>query len=268
VQQIILPGTDLTLSRFVFGTASLFNVGSRKKRLRLLDAAKDNGFTHFDTAPYYGFGMAERDLQPLLAAHPEVTVTTKVGIYPPGGENQPGLAVLLRKAGGRILPALSRPTIDWSISHARKSLEGSLRRLGCSSIDLYMLHEPEFMLLDTDEWLRWLEQEVTAGRIRHFGLAVDVRRLEAFLAVQSPLGPVIQTTDSLDDQEADILLRYGRPLQITYGYVSARRKRHSKVDVPTILTRALKRNRDGAIVVSTGWIERLGQYAKILEALQ
>jgi aryl-alcohol dehydrogenase-like predicted oxidoreductase len=268
VQQIILPGTDLTLSRFVFGTASLFNVGPRKKRLRLLDAAKDHGFTHFDTAPYYGFGMAERDLQPLLAAHPDVTFTTKVGIYSPGGESQPGLAVLLRKAGGRLLPALSRPTIDWSILHARKSLEGSLRRIGRSSIDLYMLHEPELPLLNTDEWLRWLEQEVAAGRVRRFGLAIDASRLAPFMIAKSPLGPVIQTTDSLDDREADILLRNGRPLQITYGYVSAARKRHSKVDVPAILTRALNRNPDGAIIVSTGRIERLKQYGKILRAIR
>jgi D-threo-aldose 1-dehydrogenase len=268
VQQTILPGTDLTLSRFVFGTASLFNVGPRTKRLRLLDAAKDHGFTHFDTAPYYGFGMAERDLQPLLAAHPDVTVTTKVGIYSPGGESQLGLAVLLRKAGGRLLPALSRPTIDWSILHARKSLEGSLRRIGRSSIDLYMLHEPELPLLNTDEWLRWLEQEVAAGRVRRFGLAIDASRLAPFLIAKSPLGPVIQTTDSLDDREADILLRNGRPLQITYGYVSAARKRHSKVDVPAILTRALNRNPDGAIVVSTDRIERLKQYGKILRAIR
>jgi D-threo-aldose 1-dehydrogenase len=264
VKQTVLPGTNFSLSRFIFGTASLFNVGSRKKRLRLLDAARDHGFTHFDTAPYYGFGMAERDLQPLLAAHPDVTVTTKVGIYSPGGENQSGLSVLLRKAGGRILPVFSRPSIDWSITHARKSLEGSLKRLGRSSIDLYMLHEPELSLLNTDEWLRWLEQEVTAGRVRHFGLAADAKRLAPFVAAQTPLGPVIQTTDSLDDQEANVLLQNGRPLQITYGYVSAAKKRSNKVDVPAILSRALKRNPDGAIIVSTGRTERLKQYAQIL----
>jgi D-threo-aldose 1-dehydrogenase len=268
VQETILPGTDLTLSRFVFGTSSLFRVGPRKKRVRLLAAAKDHGFTHFDTAPYYGFGTTERDLQPLLAAHPDVTVTTKVGIYPPGGENQSGLAVLLRKAGGRIWPALSRPTIDWGISQARKSLEGSLRRLGRGNIDLYMLHEPELPLLHTDEWLRWLEQEVIAGRVRRFGLALNAMGLGPFLETQSPFARVIQTTDSLDDHEADVLLRNGRPFQITYGYVSTAKKRHSKVDVPTILARALKRNPEGAIIVSTGKIKRLGQYPKIFEDLR
>src|SRR6516225_11112572 len=109
MNQIKLPGTEMFVSRFSFGTAGLFNVGRANARANLLAAAYDHGFTHFDTAPYYGFGVAERDLRPLLRAHPEVTVATKVGIYSPGGEAQPGAAVLLRKAAGKVLPSLSRP---------------------------------------------------------------------------------------------------------------------------------------------------------------
>ena len=53
MNQITLPGTDLRLSRFSFGTAGLFNVsGSARERGRLLAAAYDNGFTHFDTAAH------------------------------------------------------------------------------------------------------------------------------------------------------------------------------------------------------------------------
>ena len=112
--KVILPGTDMPISRFSFGTASLFAVGTAKRRARLLSAAYDHGFTHFDTAPYYGFGTAERDLRTLLRAHSSVTVATKVGIYSPGGEAQSSTAVFLRKAAGRIVPALSRPTIATS----------------------------------------------------------------------------------------------------------------------------------------------------------
>lgn len=65
MRRIILPGTALSVSRFIFGTASLFRAGRRSERLRLLDAAYDHGLTHFDTAPYYGFGSAERDLKRL-----------------------------------------------------------------------------------------------------------------------------------------------------------------------------------------------------------
>jgi len=80
MQKITLPGTGLALSKFIFGTASLFNAGGAARRRALLEAATEGGFSHFDTAPYYGFGMVERDLAPDLRAYPELTVTTKVGI--------------------------------------------------------------------------------------------------------------------------------------------------------------------------------------------
>src|SRR5215469_7849000 len=129
MRQVILPGTDISLSRFSFGTGSRFNIASAK-RAHLLAAAFDHGFTHFDTAPYYGFGIAERDLKPLLKAHPNITVATKVGLYSPGGEAQSAALVSLRKAAGKVLPTLSRPEADFNVARARKALEGSLKRLG------------------------------------------------------------------------------------------------------------------------------------------
>jgi D-threo-aldose 1-dehydrogenase len=263
VKKIILPGTDLNLPRFVFGTAGLFNAGSSSRRGRLLDAAVAHGLTHFDTAPYYGFGVAERDLAPVLRRNPHITVTTKVGIYSPGGERQPPSVVFLRKAGGRLFATLSRPTVDFSVARARQSLEDSLRRLGRDRIDLYMLHEPEIGLLAAEEWLQWLDSEVTAGRVRHFGIAVNVDRLKPFLVAASPLAAVIQTTDSLVDREADVILTYGRPLQITYGYVSHARRRAEPIDVPAILADALRRNASGAIIVSTRRPERVPIYASL-----
>jgi aryl-alcohol dehydrogenase-like predicted oxidoreductase len=262
----MLPGTALLLSRFVFGTASLFNAGSRAQRQRLLDAAVAHGLTHFDTAPYYGFGLAERDLTPVLRRNPHVTVTSKVGIYSPGGESQPAAAVFLRKACGRLLPALSRPSVDWNVGRARRSLEGSLRRLGRNHVDLYMLHEPDFALLEADEWLYWLDTEVRNGRVRYFGVALNADRLKPFLAATSRLAMVVQTSDSLLQREGDIMLEYGRPLQITYGYVSHALRRGGSVDVSAVLARVLTRNSTGAVIVSTRRPERLALYAALGEA--
>lgn len=261
-----LPGTELVVSRFVFGTASLFNVGSQPKRLALLEAAVEAGFTHFDTAPYYGFGWAERDLGELVKRHPQVTVTTKVGIYSPGGEEASRIAVLFRKAGGRILPALSRPTVDFSLARAQSAFDASLQRLQSDRVALYMLHEPELSMVATDEWQRWLEREVSRGRIDAFGLALTAERLKPFLDTGSGLGPVVQVLDSLEDKEADCLTAGGRPLQITYGYVSAARQNGSSQPVGTILRAALFRNKQGAIIVSTTKAERVKQYAKMFMA--
>lgn len=260
---VTLPGTSVRCSRFIFGTASLFNAGGARARRALLEAAVDNGFRHFDTAPYYGFGMAERDLAPVLRAHREVGVTTKVGIYSPGGENQSAAAVLARKAAGRVIPAISRPTVDFAIDRARGALDASLRRLQRDHVELYMLHEPELGLVRTDEWQRWLEDETRAGRIGAFGLALTADRLEPFLREAPGLASVVQVLDSLEAREADVLARFGRPLQITYGYVTSARRAGSTRPVPEILVAALARNPRGAVIVATRRIARLGQYAAL-----
>jgi D-threo-aldose 1-dehydrogenase len=263
MRRVMVPGSGLSVSRFAFGTASLFNVGGAKRRADLLAAAYDNGFTHFDTAPYYGFGVAERDLAPLLKARPDATVATKVGLYSPGGEAQAAAFVFARKAAGKLVPALSRPSVDWSVARARKALSASLKRLGRERIELYLLHEPDAALVATDEWLRWLESE--RDRVAHFGIAADATRLAGFLAPNSALAPIVQTIDSLSEREADALVRHGRPLQITYGYVRAA-MRQGPADVPAVLEAALRRNAEGCVIVSTSKPGRLAQFARIAEA--
>lgn len=263
MKQIVLPGTDLRVPRFLFGTANLFSAGTRARRLRLLEAAIDRGLTHFDTAPYYGYGIAERDLAHVLRRHPHATVTTKVGLYSPGGEDQSAPAVFLRKAGRRVVASLSRPKSDWALARAQRSLDSSLHRLERDCIDLYVLHEPQLALLAAEEWLRWLEHEVKAGRVRHFGIAAAAPHLEPFLTAGSPLAAILQAPDSLSECEADTILARGRPLQITYGYVSRAISRDATVDVGGVLRQALGRNSTGAIIVSTTRPERTALYASI-----
>ncbi len=260
IAQTVLPGTDLSVSRFAFGTASLHHLRDAAERERLLLSAADAGFTHFDTAPLYGFGGAERLLAALFAARRGITVATKVGLYPPGGADQGETAMLARKAGGKLLAALSRPIADGSVARARASLDGSLRRLGRPQVDLLMIHEPQRALIATDEWQRWLEEERSAGRVRQFGLAGEMRRIAPFLG--DPLAAVIQTADSIAGREAQPLIAAGRPLQLTYGYLSAALK-GGTADAATVLAAALARNPDGAVLVSTRNPDRLGLYARL-----
>lgn len=268
MRSVILRNTNVSVSRFVFGTASLFNVGSSLKRQNLLSSAVDAGFKHFDTAPYYGFGLAERDLARILKANPDVSVTTKVGIYSPGGEYQSESAVFIRKAAGRFVRTISRPEIDFSIARAKKALEGSLQRLGRDTIDIYTLHEPEVPLVPFEEWRRWMEDCVAEGKVRTFGVALTADKLNHFLVAGTEVGPFIQVADSLDKKEADILPASGKPLQITYGYVSAALRAGAGISVPEVLKQALKRNNDGAVIVSSTKISRMGQYANLLEEVE
>ncbi len=260
---VLIPGTSLRCSRCIFGTATLLRAGSTQKRLHLLLEAVEQGFTHFDTAPYYGFGIAERDLSSVLRQNAELTVTTKVGVYSPGGERQSVGAVYLRKTLGRLLKRLVVPTIDFSVARARRALDASLERLGRNHIDLYLLHEPSLELVCTDEWQRWLETELAGGRVRHVGLAARASQLVPFLSAAPRLSSVAQVLDSLDRREADVVLRSGRPLQITYGYVSAAKSRSPQWSTAQVLEKALCRNSEGAVIVSTTQPQRLAQYRQL-----
>jgi aryl-alcohol dehydrogenase-like predicted oxidoreductase len=59
--------TDFTSSSFGFGTAYLGRRHGLRRGVRLLNTAFEEGITHFDTAPMYGPGLAERVVGRFLA---------------------------------------------------------------------------------------------------------------------------------------------------------------------------------------------------------
>ena len=237
----------------------LHHLPSTSEQARLLDAAADAGFSHYDTAPYYGFGTAEGVLGRLLARRREVTVTTKVGLYTPWRPAHSLLEVKMRKAAGKVISRLSKPVADWHVARARKSLDDSLARLRRDHVDLLLLHEPDTDLIRTDEWLSWLEGE--RNRVAAFGVCGERARVLPFVREDSPLAAIVQTKDSVSGAEADFLLEAKRRLQLTYGYVSSA----TTGDVAQALEAALRRNECGAIVVSTRSITRLKQYRTALD---
>lgn len=265
MQRMILPGTDLTVTRFAFGTASLHHLGGPSAQVEHLRAAAYAGFSHFDTAPLYGFGASERALGDAFGdgTGAGISIATKVGLYPPGGASQSRRMVLARKGLGRVLPSLSSARADWSVARARQSLDDSLRRLRRCRVELLLIHEPDLACLNHDAWLCWMEAEVSAGRVGAFGLAGPPRHLQKFVAVGSPLGVVLQAQDSITGREANILTELERRPQITYGYLSAA----SATDTADLVLRAaLARNPAGTILVSTRSRQRLTALAAIAEA--
>ena len=99
-----------------------------------------------------------------------------------------------------------------------------------------------------------------------FGIAVDLKRLRSFVVENNPLASFIQTLDSIADREADALAEHGRPLQITYGYISAA-LRKGPADIPAALAAALRRNFAGSVIVSTCKRGRLKQYTEISDTV-
>ncbi|MBE8522444.1 aldo/keto reductase [Amycolatopsis sp. H6(2020)] len=108
------------------GTAGLGNVFGEvddEAAAEVVATAAGAGVRYFDTAPYYGFGLAERRLGQALARLPagSFTVSTKVG--------------RTLTDGGCVF--------DFSADAVRRGIEGSLDRLGLDRVDVVYLHDPD-----------------------------------------------------------------------------------------------------------------------------
>ena len=149
-------------SRLGFGTAPLGNMFrnvSDVEAAATLEAAWQAGTRYFDTAPFYGAGLAERRLGQELVKHKrdDYALSTKVGrIILDGVETGP------HQFGEKgALFAFGRPNkvvYDYSADGAYRSIDDSLKRLGVDRIDFVWVHD----LAEDFHGNRWLAQFETA----------------------------------------------------------------------------------------------------------
>jgi predicted oxidoreductase len=122
-----------------------------------LVAAYEAGYTLFDGADIYGGGRAEeilgRTLRQVSGMREQILITSKCGV---------------RHAGSPHSDSPQR--WDFSPEYIVKSCEDSLKRLGIESIDLYMLHRPDY-LGDPHEIAGAFAQLYDAGKVRFFGVS-------------------------------------------------------------------------------------------------
>ncbi len=255
-----IAGTTIKVSAISLGTGSLHHIASTKRKLELLQTAHDFGITHFDTSPYYGLGLGETALGKFLRNNnPEITVTSKFGLYPFVTLPPTDLSVRIQKLAGKCIPNLSKPRRRTDPKVCHRELSRSLKRLRRDYIDFLLFHEPVYQKASIDSLHDWLLSEQKAGRIRAFGLAGTASSIAPFLVSSNPLSVVIQTKDSLTNREADFLVPANRPFQFTYGYLnsSSRNDRRLELDVATTLRLAIQRNQTGSVIVSTRKAEHL-----------
>ncbi|WP_072385408.1 aldo/keto reductase [Hyphomicrobium sp. CS1BSMeth3] len=175
---IVLP-SGITTSKLGFGTARLHHMGSSKDRQRLLAAAFDLGLHHFDTAPSYGHGLAERELQTFLRPRRNsFTVATKYGIPAAGWIARAPLsavrpALVLQKVASKV--GLAREVWPELTSEGlRRTVEDSLRRLKVDVIDIHFLHEANLQRATRPQELAETYRSlIKQGLIRAFGIAGD-----------------------------------------------------------------------------------------------
>jgi len=143
VPRAVLGRTGLSVSALALGTAPLGNLYaalSEQEAEATVRGALAAGLRYVDTAPHYGLGVAERRLGRVLAGLPrdDFVLSTKVGrLLRPLDEGETA-----DPQGFVDVPRLER-VWDFSRDGVRRSLEGSLRRLGLERVDVVLLHDPD-----------------------------------------------------------------------------------------------------------------------------
>ncbi len=121
------------------GLGNMYHATDPKVAHETVHAAFEKGLRYFDTAPVYGFGLAETRLGEAIGTLPraEIVISSKVGydLVPiPDSEVKP---VLWDEA-----PPF-RADFDYSRDAVFRSIEGSLKRLGTDHIDMLAIHDPD-----------------------------------------------------------------------------------------------------------------------------
>src|SRR5712671_5096653 len=165
MQTIPLGVSSLKSSRLAYGCWRVagtwdpaeVTAQSRTVGIRAITAAYEAGYTLFDNADIYCRGEAERvlgeTLKQVSGMRERMLIATKGGI---------------RVAGEPNADAPAR--YDFSAPHLIKACEQSLKRLGIETIDLYMLHRPDY-LADPEEVARAFSELKSAGKVRWFGVS-------------------------------------------------------------------------------------------------
>jgi len=192
----ILPGN------LGFGAAPLGNMFRdipEQEALATVNAAWDDGIRYYDTAPFYGAGLAEIRIGAALSARPrgDYVISTKVGRLILDEVEDVKLRDLGEKSDVFKYGRPNRIVNDYSRDGTLRSIEDSLKRLGTDHIDLAFVHDVAQDFYG-DEWLavfesarkgafRSLDRLRDEGVIKAWGLGVNrVEPIELLLALEEP----------------------------------------------------------------------------------
>jgi len=154
-----LGQSDLEITRIGIGTAPIgstpnwriyWGFQDESESIRTIEAALDLGVNWIDTAPFYGWGNAERIVgKALQGKRDKVYIFTKCGTLQNGhgGERE-----------------------DLSPASIRHEVESSLRDLKIDYIDLYQFHDPDPNTPIEESWAA-MQSLIEEGKVRYGGLS-------------------------------------------------------------------------------------------------
>ena len=185
-------GGEVTVNRLGFGAMRITGPGiwgppkDHKAALAVLRRAVELGVNFIDTADSYGPAVSEELITEALYPYPkDLVIATK------GGWNRPGPG---------------QWTHDSSPKHLREAIEGSLKRLRLSRIDVYQLHTPD-PAISFDASMEALAKLQSEGKIRLIGLSnvtqEHVQRAQNIARIVS-----VQNRYSVFDREWEHVVEY------------------------------------------------------------
>jgi predicted oxidoreductase len=179
--------SDLTTSRLAYGCWRLAgNPPSSSPETyaagkRAVFAACEAGYTLFDNANIYGHGEAEKILgaaiKEISGMRERVVVVTKCGVRHAGDPNPD-----------------SPNRWDFSGDYIVSSCEQSLKRLGMDSVDIFMLHRPDY-LGDPEEIAAAFSKLKAAGKARWFGVSNFRPTFVTALQVACPMPLIVHQVE-------------------------------------------------------------------------
>ena len=186
------------------GTApigNLYRAVSDAEARVTLDAAWDAGIRYYDTAPHYGFGLAERRLGAMLAERDskrEAVLSTKVGrlLVPTDAQGE---------RHGFVDADPYDPVFDYGHDAVLRSFEGSCARLGRDRIDLLLAHDLG-RATHGDDHERHLRAFLNGG----YRAMRDLRDAGAIGAIGIGVNEVAICDEILDHVALDMILLAGR----------------------------------------------------------
>lgn len=191
----ILPG------KLGFGAAPLGNMFRdipEAEALATVEAAWNDGIRYYDTAPFYGAGLAEIRLGEALAGKPreDYVISTKVGrivldeVDAEARDNGEKGDVFAHGRPNKVVN-------DYSADATYRSIEDSLKRLRTDHVEIAFVHDVAQDFYG-DEWVgvfeaartgafRALDRMRDEGMIKGWGLGVNrVEAIELLLALDEP----------------------------------------------------------------------------------
>lgn len=227
--QIRTLGNDLKVSAIGLGCMGMSHAygkpADKKEMTELLAQAVDMGYTFFDTAEVYGTAEHPHDNEELVGAalkpyRDKIVLATKFGIR----------FDMNSTAVNKPLVPDSRPSV------IRRSVEGSLKRLGADHIDLYYQHRPD-PDVPVEEVAGVMSELIQEGKVTHWGLSEStedmIRRAHAVCpvtAIQNRYSMMARWHETLFPALEELQIGYVAFSPLANGFLSAQYGKDSAFD--------------------------------------